>query len=430
MLIPTPLVAVAVAGARHRLAVASRILYQHLRLFMESIVSSNTDERREGPIQAEGNDVKVEGFSKSIDDISQKVTQLEEKLNEVEQFYTNMDSTQPNMSKSSSFMKDKLKEKHNIITEKQQQEASNREEAALRRMQELKRQFATIFRQITQHKWAWPFMQPVDVEGLGLHDYYEVSVYQVIEKPMDFSTIKNNMDGFGYKNVREIYADVRLVFKNAMKYNDERDDVHVMAKSLLEKFEEKWLLLLPKVVEEEKRQEEEETKAQLDMQITQEAFHANMARDINSELNEVDLQLEKLRETVVQKCRKMTTDEKKKLGAALTRLSPNDLDKALKIVAEYNPNFQPTAQEVDLNMDAQSELTLWRLKVFVQESLKVSGRSSGDSGGNNNNNNDENNDSKENNKKNNKNNVKRRREICDTLTKTAVKRTKKPPPNT
>ena len=43
---------------------------------MESIVASNTDVRREGPIQAEGNDVKVEGFSKSIDDISQKVTQV------------------------------------------------------------------------------------------------------------------------------------------------------------------------------------------------------------------------------------------------------------------------------------------------------------------------------------------------------------------
>jgi hypothetical protein len=57
-------------------------------------------------------------------------------------------------------------------------------------------------------------------------------------------------DGTGYKNVREIYADVRLVFKNAMKYNDERDDVHVMARTLLEKFEEKWLQLLPKVAEE------------------------------------------------------------------------------------------------------------------------------------------------------------------------------------
>lgn len=70
---------------------------------------------------------------------------------------------------------------------------------------------------------------------------------------MDFSTIKNQMeakDGTGYKNVREICADVRLVFKNAMKYNDERSDVHVMAKTLLEKFEEKWLQLLPKVTEE------------------------------------------------------------------------------------------------------------------------------------------------------------------------------------
>lgn len=57
-------------------------------------------------------------------------------------------------------------------------------------------------------------------------------------------------DGTGYKNVREIYADVRLVFKNAMKYNDEKNDVHVMAKTLLEKFERKWLLLLPKVDEE------------------------------------------------------------------------------------------------------------------------------------------------------------------------------------
>lgn len=70
---------------------------------------------------------------------------------------------------------------------------------------------------------------------------------------MDFSTIKNQMearDGAGYKHVREIFADVRLVFKNAMKYNDEKSDVHRMAKTLLEKFEEKWLQLLPKVTEE------------------------------------------------------------------------------------------------------------------------------------------------------------------------------------
>jgi len=70
---------------------------------------------------------------------------------------------------------------------------------------------------------------------------------------MDFSTIKSKMEakeGTGYNNVREIYADVRLIFKNAMKYNNEKHDVHVMAKTLLERFEEKWLQLLPKVAEE------------------------------------------------------------------------------------------------------------------------------------------------------------------------------------
>jgi Bromodomain len=71
---------------------------------------------------------------------------------------------------------------------------------------------------------------------------------------MDIGTIQNRMEGKDemnrYKNVRDIYADVRLVFKNAMKYNDETNDVHVMAKTLLEKFEEKWLQLLPKVIEE------------------------------------------------------------------------------------------------------------------------------------------------------------------------------------
>lgn len=70
---------------------------------------------------------------------------------------------------------------------------------------------------------------------------------------MDFSTIKNQMeanDGTRYKDVRQICSDVRLVFKNAMKYNDDRSNVHIMAKTLLAKFEEKWLQLLPKVTEE------------------------------------------------------------------------------------------------------------------------------------------------------------------------------------
>ena len=33
--------------------------------------------------------------------------------------------------------------------------------------------------------YAWPFYKPVDVEALGLHDYYDI-----IKKPMDLSKVK------------------------------------------------------------------------------------------------------------------------------------------------------------------------------------------------------------------------------------------------
>ncbi|KAE9592467.1 putative chromatin remodeler Bromodomain family [Lupinus albus] len=322
----------------------------------------------------------MEGFKHRIDEIISNVDNLEQKVHDIESFYSSVNTKQTNMPKGSSATKDKDKEKHVSSVKKQQQDASCRETAASKRMQDLMRQFGSILRQITQHKWSWPFMQPVDVEGLGLNDYYEV-----IDKPMDFSTIKNQMearDGAGYKNVREICADVRLVFKNAMKYNDEKSDVHVMAKTLLAKFEEKWLQLLPKVTEEEEKQEEEEAEAQLAMQLAQEAAHAKTARDLSNELYEVDMHLEELREMVVRRCRKMTTEEKRKLGAALTRLSPEDLSKALAVVAENNPCFQTNVEEVDLDMDAQSESTLWKLKFFVKEVLEVQGKNSGTKGGN------------------------------------------------
>ncbi|KAK2985187.1 hypothetical protein RJ640_010476 [Escallonia rubra] len=397
---------------------------------METMDTSIPDVGMVGAGYAEGDAPQAEHFVHQVDEIFMKVDRLEQTLNEVEQFYSTANRKQLSTPKGSSIVKDKDKEKQIGSFKKRQQDASRREAAAAKRMQELIRQFGTIFRQLTQHKWAGPFMQPVDVEGLGLHDYYEV-----IEKPMDFSTVKNKMeakDCSGYKNVREVCADVRLIFKNAMKYNDERDDVHVMAKTLLAKFEEKWLQLLPKVDEEEKRRKEEEAEAQLDIQLAQEAAHAKMARDLSIELDEVDMHLEKLREQVIQRCRRMSIEEKRRLGTALTRLSPEDLNKALQIVAENNPSFLATSEEVDLDMDAQSESTLWKLKFFVKDCLLLQGKSSASMEGNNTttittNNNINNNTIIPNNISNGhqNNNGKRKRYICDALVKTSQKKGKR-----
>ncbi|KAB2010496.1 hypothetical protein ES319_D10G242200v1 [Gossypium barbadense] len=294
---------------------------------------------------------EVDQFRCRVDEIFQKIDKLEKKVNEVEQFYLNANKKKKSSSKGNSIREEQDKGRHVPSIKKQQQDASQRESTAAKRMQELMRQFGTILRQISQHKWAWPFMQPVDVKGLGLHDYYKV-----IEKPMDLGTIKNQMeakDGNGYKNVRAICADVRLVFDNAMKYNEEGSDVHLMAKTLLEKFEEKWQLLLPKVTEEEKRREEEEAEAQLNIQLVREASHAKRVQAISNELYEVDTHLEQLRETVVQKCRKMSTKDKRNLGTAIARLSTEDLNKALEIIAQSNPGLQAMAEEVEIDIDAQ-----------------------------------------------------------------------------
>ncbi|KAL1317867.1 transcription factor GTE6 isoform X3 [Arachis ipaensis] len=343
--------------------------------------------------------IEMEGFKCRVDDIISKVDELEQKVNDIEIFFSSTNKRQKNMDKGNSSTKDKDKEKHVASIKKQNKVASRREAAAAKRMQDLMRQFGTILR-------------------------------QVIDKPMDFSTIKNQTeakDGTGYKNVREICVDVRLVFTNAMKYNDEKSDVHVMAKTLLEKFEEKWLQFLPKVTEEETRREQEEAEAQLSMQLAQEAAHARMARDLSNEillihvlnllkrlnllsfqLYDVDVHLEELREMAVKKFRKMTTDEKRKLGAALARLSPEDLSKALEIVAQNNPSFQATAEEVDLDIDAQSQSTLWKLKYFIEEALEKQSKNSGSTSGNENHNN--------------KN--KRKQELCDAVAKAS--KNKKP----
>ncbi|KAL8104873.1 transcription factor GTE6-like [Apium graveolens] len=350
------------------------------------IVNASIPDIKADPQYLDGNGKDVEDFAQRVDHMFMKVDQLEQTLNKVEQFYSR--KRQLNTSKGSSIPKDKDKDKHLTNFRKRQQDVSRRESAAVKRMQELMRQFGTIIRQITQHKWAGPFMQPVDVVGLGLHDYYDV-----IKKPMDFSTIKNKMefkDDTGYSSVREIYADVRLIFENAMKYNDERDDVHVMAKTLLGKVDEKWLQLLPKVDEEEKNRNEEEAGAQIDMQLAQEATHARITKDLNIELEKVDRDLEELRDMVLQNCRRMSTEEKKKLSSALTSLSPEDLDRALIIVSQDYPSFPATSQEVDLNIDSLSESTLWKLKFFVKGAQQFQNRSTARMAGNNHHNNDNN----------------------------------------
>lgn len=49
----------------------------------------------------------------------------------------------------------------------------------------------------------------------------------------------------------------------------------------------------------------------------------------------------------------MTTEEKKQLGSAITRLLPEDINKALEIIAQNDPTFQAAGETVEVDIDAQ-----------------------------------------------------------------------------
>ncbi|XP_074077791.1 LOW QUALITY PROTEIN: bromodomain testis-specific protein [Macrotis lagotis] len=80
--------------------------------------------------------------------------------------------------------------------------------------------------------YAWPFYKPVDVNALGLHNYYDV-----VKNPMDLGTIKQKMDNQEYKDAHEFAADIRLMFMNCYKYNPPDHEVVAMARTLQDVFE-------------------------------------------------------------------------------------------------------------------------------------------------------------------------------------------------
>ncbi|XP_021865989.2 transcription factor GTE6 isoform X2 [Spinacia oleracea] len=339
------------------------------RLVMESPATFKVPANLGGGVRNDDDDDdEVKAFKHRVNEVSRQVVKLqqEQKIHEIEQFYS---SNQEKQLRDSINNSSRGKDKRRHATSRQKQLDCN---ASFKRMQDLIRQFGIILNQLTQKRnGACSSLDSVDLNGLILNE-------SVVGKPRDFKTIKKRLeakDDSGYNHVREIYYDVRWILKTAIKYNDVRSDAHVTAKTLLEKFEQKWLLLLPKVMQEEGRREEEAglkqtyhghlTKEEAGLKQT---YHAQMTKDVICELNKLDMRLKELREDVLRRCR-MSTREKNKLGRGLAKLSGENLLKALEIVAQENPSFQSTAEEVEVDIDNLSESTLRRLKCFVVEKL-------------------------------------------------------------
>jgi len=82
---------------------------------------------------------------------------------------------------------------------------------------------------------AVPFLEPVDWQGLGLVDYPKM-----IKKPMDLGTVKKKIEENEYASVHACAEDIRLVWSNCKKYNQDGSDFFNLAESLSKRFEDQF----------------------------------------------------------------------------------------------------------------------------------------------------------------------------------------------
>ncbi|KAG9031779.1 histone acetyltransferase [Tulasnella sp. JGI-2019a] len=94
---------------------------------------------------------------------------------------------------------------------------------------------ARLLSDLQGHALAWAFLRPVSKEDVP--DYYDV-----IEKPMDFSTMEMKLDNNLYPSFNDFVDDAMLVFSNCKKYNPE-SSVYARNATKMEKFVRDWVAL-------------------------------------------------------------------------------------------------------------------------------------------------------------------------------------------
>jgi hypothetical protein len=84
------------------------------------------------------------------------------------------------------------------------------------------------------------FLEPVDPIKMNVPDYPTL-----IKQPMDFGTVRTTLDRGLYDGPEAFADNVRLTFRNAITYNQLRDNpVHIAAREMAGRFEEKYRMML------------------------------------------------------------------------------------------------------------------------------------------------------------------------------------------
>ena len=206
--------------------------------------------------------------------------------------------------------------------------------ASKRKLEIVNKQCLVSLRQLMQHKWAFPFVKPVDAEALGLPTYH-----QVVKTPMDLGTVEANIKKGGvYGSCEEVHRDVALTFANAKLFNPPATDVHVMATTLEQFWAPRWDAIQERVreVEESMNVEKEAAEKRSAEMSARQALAAEEMKcaGLMADLDQLKRGLEDLKRTAVRAAKPMTERERGRLSKRMAKLPKGFRRAARDIIAE------------------------------------------------------------------------------------------------
>ncbi|KAL0026079.1 hypothetical protein WJX79_007769 [Trebouxia sp. C0005] len=262
-------------------------------------------------------------------------------------------------------------EQSTAVLAEEQRDLSEQEEQQLEVLHQKRsadlvlRQCATCLKSVTAHKWAFPFAKPVDINLFK--DYPNI-----IAHPMDFATIKANVEGGVYKEPQQFYDGMKLVFNNARRYNPPGSDVNLMASGVEEKFEERWqALLAPKLAEE---QTHTRTDAAAVRKHRLDGAQARLAGELEqhrvrllSVFDNLHSRIMDAKTLAAAACKPVLQQDKEALLPALEALSPDQFEWAMSLVHARYPGL-PTGpgEEMQFDITCLDSLALRQLMDLTQ----------------------------------------------------------------
>ncbi|XP_039006494.1 bromodomain-containing protein bet-1-like isoform X2 [Hibiscus syriacus] len=94
----------------------------------------------------------------------------------------------------------------------------------------------TVIKKVMKMEAAAPFNEPVNPEALGIPDYFDI-----IDTPMDFRTICNNLENEDkHMDSEDVFKDVQYIWDNCCKYNNKGNAILDLMRRVKKNFMKYW----------------------------------------------------------------------------------------------------------------------------------------------------------------------------------------------